>query len=105
MFPPSVISSVNYYPMSYHLFMQSIAIPHAAMILIAEDLNISALDEALDVMWESCQYGNIVHPGDDNDEELQDALEACHLARQKEKRTALSQVRMMGRSLNHMYIN
>ena len=84
MFPQSAIPCENFHPLSYPLFIQTIAIPHAAMLLIADDLKLSTLDEALDIMFASCEYGNIVHPGGDDDNELQDALHANHCAMQKE---------------------
>jgi hypothetical protein len=79
LFPSSSIPSINYQPLPYSLFIQFIAIPHAETSLIAEDLDI-LMDSAYDEMWASCKYGELMYPGNNDDDELNAAPYANHCA-------------------------
>jgi hypothetical protein len=56
-------------PLSYDLFLQFIAVPHVAMHLIALDLEV-CVEEGYETMLNTGEYGLVMSPIEDDDDEF-----------------------------------
>jgi len=73
MFPESSTSIQYICPLSVQLFIPYVLLPHVMAEIIAEDFGVT-VHEGLDIMLESSDYGYLVHPVPEDDDENWDRL-------------------------------